>query len=214
MSFEHFCDRLFKRRDTGVGPDMVPDSAWRSSPSCFYETLYAAYLGLLGRDLPDDKFNLAFMNFIEKGDGDDDTPSSVIRTPGAVRPISLSNTDNKSMSNAIARPWNQHVVPLLHKAQKGGIRGEQMIDHVLDVEFRALQYALSGNVLSGIAAFDMKTAFPALCRSYIFWVLESMGLPLFFIDAIAKLYRANDHIIRLNGRSFMQNSVNSCVKQG
>ena len=63
-----------------------------------------------------------------------------------------------------------------------------MIDHIIDIDHKALKFTMSNERTSGIAAFDMKTAFPAPCRACIFWVLATIGLPMFLINAIAKLY--------------------------
>ena len=56
---------------------------------------------------------------------DTDTADSAIHKPENTRPISMSSTDNKTMSNALACPLNEHIVAKLHSAQQGGIMGEQ-----------------------------------------------------------------------------------------
>ena len=61
LSFDDFRLKIGKRRDTGVGPDLVTYSAWRNSPDKFIEALYGAYLGLLVTEVPGDDFNLAYI---------------------------------------------------------------------------------------------------------------------------------------------------------
>jgi hypothetical protein len=47
-----------------------------------------------------------------------------------------------------------------------------MVDNILDIEAKALQFAITEPKLSGLISFDVRAAFPSLSRQYIFWVLK------------------------------------------
>ena len=168
VPFNDFDERCGKRRDSGPGPDDVPYSSWRAAPPCFREAIYGAYLKMLAGAWPDEEFNNSLLPFIEKGTQIGDTADTVVREPGQTRPLSMSNTDNKMIADLVARPLRFHVTSKLHGAQRGGLAGEQMVDNLLDIEMKAIEFALKRQALAGVVAFDMKTAFPALAREYIF----------------------------------------------
>lgn len=214
MSFDEFVERVMGRSDTGPGPDGVLYSLWRAAPPQMVEVLFGAYFSLLSGVSPHDEFNHALVSFLPKGTDDADDLCACARDPKDTRPLSQSNTDAKMVAGGILHPLHKLLAPRFSLQQRGGVSGLAMTDNILDVECKALQFAIANNSLGGIVCFDIRTAFPAIARPYLFWVLKVAGIPRFIRKAIEALYRRNSHTIVLNGRVYMAIDVRSGVKQG
>ena len=68
-----------------------------------------------------------------------------------------------------------------------------MGDNIIDIEAKALTFALTHTILAGIIAYDITAAFPSLARVYLLYLLVTMGFPTHYIRAIERLYHDNTH---------------------
>jgi hypothetical protein len=90
----------------------------------------------------------------------------------------------------------------------------QLADNILDIEHKALQFAITEPTLAGIVSFDLRAAFPSLSRAYIFWLLELLLVPPNIIHVIEQLYTDNLHYSMFNKEIFSTILFTSGVKQG
>ena len=140
LNFEKFCDRLIMRKDTGCGPDGLPYSFWSLAPIPFAKGIFDVYDELKSGGPPTLEFNSAKVVFPPKGKIVSDFGGMLTREPGKTRPISLSNTDNKTISSALAHPLNQLAAKTVASFQTGGPSGRFMGDNIINLEAKALQY--------------------------------------------------------------------------
>ena len=63
-----------------------------------------------------------------------------------------------------------------------------MIDHIVKMEARILDYVARRLPGAGILALDVAAAFPSLSRRYIFWVLRCMRIPQWLYILIKNLH--------------------------
>eukprot|EP00973_Karenia_brevis_P083097 11521719-Karenia_brevis.AAC.1 len=155
----------------------------------------------------------SLLTFLVK-EGDDHDDGSKLCWPNNLRPISLSNTCIKIVASLLAIPLNYVATHCIHRAQRGGIQGRQLIDNILDIEAKALEYAMTRLKGCGAVFLDIRQAFPSLGRPYLWWVLKKSGVPEYFIQAVQELYTHCRHSIVLNGRVFGDCDIKSGVRQG
>ena len=130
------------------------------------------------------------MIFIPKGDLVEED-GSFIRKPSETRPLNLSNAVAKVLAAAINRSLSQLCAVTVSVNQQGFIQGRSLIDNIIGVEATAVSYDRFYPGKSGIILVDFAAAFPSLSHEYLFWVLERMGIPEFFLEALRQLYRNN-----------------------
>eukprot|EP00959_Pyramimonas_sp_CCMP1952_P083264 1740356-Pyramimonas_sp.AAC.1 len=87
------------------GPDGIPHAAGKCPDAS--SIWYPCHLSLFTNDthsLPDD-MKLSLLVFLPKGSDPPDRPGGALsRTPVATRPLSMSNTDVKTLAAAFIRP--------------------------------------------------------------------------------------------------------------
>ena len=211
---DELSDFLHHTTDTGPGPDGIRYSAWRNAPPSTRDALYNSYNAILhNTHQPPAQYNHALLLLPPKGNHSDDTDTTYIRSPDKTRPISLSNTDNKSTSALICIPLDKAAQRTVSPQQRC-VKGRQLADNIIDIEAKALQFAITHEILAGICAFDLRAAFPSISRLYIFWVLAMANCPAHIIQAIKTLYSNNHHTIFLNRLLEHTFTFTSGVKQG
>ena len=208
-------DYLDSLEDSAPGPDGVRYSGWKNAPPATRDALYSHYDHTLNNDhyKLDDDHNHALLLFPPKGEHQDDNDNHYNRLPKDTRPISLSNTDNKHTSGLLAIPANDIANTCVSNDQKC-VKKRQLGDNIIDIEAKALHFALLHTTLAGIISFDLSAAFPSLSRRYLFYVLRTMGFPHHYIRAIQRLYDNNLHTIFINGTLCLSFFFTTGVKQG
>lgn len=94
VNFDDFDRIIPSRSHSAPGPDGISYVLWVASPKRIRETLYNLYVHLLqGGALPDG-FNHAYLIFLAKCVGENDS-TELTRDPASTRLLSLSNTDAK-----------------------------------------------------------------------------------------------------------------------
>ena len=214
LDFETFAKMLLAAGDSAPGPDGVSYKFWQFAPIGATRALYDVYLDLMSEGGGDCKFNDSFMTFIPKGKEDGDDRHNICREPKNTRPLTLSNTDNKYCAQAAASPLNHVAAQTISSEQRGGVKGRQMVDNPLDIECKALQFAIQNCKEAGIVAFDVRAAFPSISRPYLFWVLKMMGVPRRIRRIIYKLYSGCKCYIVISGTVHEGFELFSGVKQG
>ena len=137
LTFKEFGELLDSVVHSAPGPDGIPFACWKHAPTSLKHNLYAAYVALLsGSGVPDD-FNIAFMIFLPKGSHTEDN-GLVARSPEDTRPLSLSNTDAKSMANAIRSAAQPSIAEWACKVQRGFLPNFFILDNVIGIGTEAM----------------------------------------------------------------------------
>ena len=118
------------------GPDCIPDSAWSAAGEHGVTTLtqYSHHM-FLGHP-PYRGFNFSGICFPPKGNKEQDA-IEVIRLAKETRPISLKNTDNKTIVGVSVRKLERKAGENTHRVQRGFVSGRNFIENVLDLDSAA-----------------------------------------------------------------------------
>ena len=207
------------------GPDGIPYLAWRRLGPLAVDVLHSALEELMaehGQDAllevfpPDDMGNTAFneatMVFIPKKVARE-VNGVRFNEPGDVRPLSVVNTDNRLMANAV----RLRVEPLLAKAispeQRGFLPGRSMLQNVLDIDGEMRAASLQSEHAAAVF-FDFAAAFPSLAHEYLQDVLEYLQLPKTFRNFVSCLYFGNGCRIAAAGENHAGFSIRAGIRQG
>eukprot|EP00959_Pyramimonas_sp_CCMP1952_P382986 8024854-Pyramimonas_sp.AAC.1 len=183
LTEDWFYSILTAKKDTTPGPDGIPYSSWRASGDIGKKVLYDLYLHLMQLGTLPGSFNECTAAFLPKGSAQLGHESA--RQPASTRPLSLSNCDNKLLSSAIAVPISKVAEDKVDKAQRGFIKGRQMLDNIVEVDSNlTIWSAMCGCKNTGAALFDLKAAFPSIHHMFIWACLRALGIPEFVIAAI------------------------------
>jgi hypothetical protein len=159
-----------KTGSSAPGPDGVPYGAWRAAPRCCRDPLYNLIDNLIlsgmDHEIPE-LFNESNMVFIPKGDEPNDQ-DIVARGPGDLRPLNLSNTDNKIVALAINGRLSALCQTTVAAQQRGFVAGRHIEDNLFQLEASAIAHGASNHRTAAAIFFDFTTAFPALAHAWIF----------------------------------------------
>ena len=117
------------KRQSVPGLDGISYLAWNSCGEEAARVLYDCYLGILeGGEVPA-WLNCSTLVFIPKGDGEQHGVS-VQAMPDGLRPLALSNTDQKLLVLAINATLIEICEKTVHDSQRGFRRGKIITDNV------------------------------------------------------------------------------------
>jgi endonuclease/exonuclease/phosphatase family metal-dependent hydrolase len=212
LDLDEFSYMLARTGNSAAGPDGVSYSAWRNAPPNCIQALHELYLYIFNGGAPASNFNSTTMVFIPKPSGDP-LETLCARLPGALRPISLANTDNKAIAMAFARPLGEVAASWCSGDQFGFIAGRSIWDAVMLFEAAALHLARRDGD-AGLVFIDFRAAFPSILHGWIKAVLIATGLPLCFVYAFLSLYIAVSATVRFGSGSSSSFLMQSGIRQG
>jgi len=131
----------------------------------------------------------------EPGDAD-----RVVRKAEDTRPLSLKNSDNKTVAGVTNDKLAGVVAKWSNKAQRGFVRGRQGLQIIVEVD----TYARLADMLSqpGLLAlmifFDFAAAFPSIAHAWLFLAMRYMGCPAKVLNFVKALYHDNKGFIHIN----------------
>lgn len=130
---------LLVAKPTAVGPDGLPYTAWRFTGREAWTVFHRLLLRMATTGSAPPSHNDAVGAFPPKGTEPDDTVGGhgLTRRPGATRPLSLRNTDSKTIARLVNGPLTralQHWVPA---QQRGFVAGRGSAEHVIMLDARA-----------------------------------------------------------------------------
>ena len=131
-------------------------------------------------------FNHSTMVFLPKTPVPGSPSDSPVFYPSAVRPLNISNADNRILASAVRIAVEPRLGPLITNRQRGFIQGRSMIANLLDVEEGMYTAAATGS--GGLSFFfDFEAAFPSVEHDSLHgyfaylgwppWLLQFMPLP-------------------------------------
>ena len=112
-----FDELTAKKKDSAPGPDGISYGAFRCARGLGSQFLFNAYRSLLGGGTVPEHFAESGTVFIPKTSDIDDN-GRIIRSPDALRPLTLCNCDCKLLTSAICRglPW--YTMRCIHPSQR------------------------------------------------------------------------------------------------
>ena len=102
----------------------------------------------------------------------------VVRSPDALRPLTLCNCDCKIVTVAICCSLHRYTIRCTRPAQRC-LSSRQMTDNIFETEATALAHVPRAPQESGIILTDFAAAYTSVNHSWIFQVLEKAELPRF-----------------------------------
>jgi hypothetical protein len=167
LSIDEFSDMLSRTGNSAAGPDGIAYAAWRHAPAPCISALFELYLHIFNGGMPPPDFNSTIMVFIPKPAGDP-LENLCTRAPGALRPISLANTDNKIIALAFARPLGEVAAKWCSADQFGFIAGRSIWDAVMLFEAAALHLSRR-DPDAGLLFIDFRRLFHRSCTPGSTW---------------------------------------------
>ena len=160
--------------------------------------LFNAYKAVLeGSAVPDCFAESRTVCIPETSDIDDH--GRIIRSPDALRPLTLCNCDCKLLTSAICRGLHWYTMRCIHPSQRC-ISSRQMADNIFEIDTTALAHVACAPKESGVLLTDFVAAYPSANHSWIFSVIENTGLPCFSLSLSAKYLQRQHHARGICGR--------------
>jgi len=104
-----------------------------------------------------------------------------------VRPLNVTNTDNRLLASATRLAIEPTLSTLITEDQRGFIGGRSMIANLVDVDEAVLEYALASN--DAIALFyDFAAAFPSVEHRMLHVYFAALGWPDWLLRMVLNLY--------------------------
>ena len=163
-----FEELMAARKESTPGPDGIPYSVYRCAGGSGSQFLYNVYI------------------FIPKS-SDVDNNGRIVRSPEALRLLTLCNCDCKILTTAICRGLHWYTMRCIHPSQRC-ISSRQMTDNIFEIETTALAHVACAPRESGILLTDFAAAYPSVNHSWIFHVLEQAELLEFISRFLRRIY--------------------------
>ena len=158
-------------------------------------------------------FNAAFLCCLPKKPYFTDPRLGPVFTAEGTRPLSIVNTDNRLIASFFRIHLEGIFSRWISAAQRGFIRGRSMMANIIDIDLQAMKISLTYST-GAIILFDFKAAFPSVSHTYMWAVLEKIGVPRKWILALQRLYVDNTHSVKFRGRTYGTFTTSSGVRQG
>jgi len=155
----------------------------------------------------------------------------VVRTPFEARPLTLNNSDNKAECGLTSLGMSPALQQFGHASQKGFIRGRQLLDNpvILDWQSRILAFRCAADRpaaafcdllplhsvqnLAVTALLDYAHAFASVKHDWIRQVCEAIHVPIGIRTFIDSWYRNCNAYIHMDGSICPLGQLNSGVLQ-
>ena len=181
-----FDELIDMRKDSAPGSDGIPHGAYRCAGELGSRFLLNAYKYLLEGGTVPAHFAVSRTVFIPKTSDIDDN-GRIIRSPDALRSLTLCNCDCELLTSAICRGLHWHTMRCLHPSQRC-ISSRQVTDNIFEIETAALPHVACAPQESGVLLTDFAAAYPSVNHSRIFSVLENTELPGFLCRFLRSTY--------------------------
>ena len=203
----HLLAAISASNNSAPGPDGIPFAAWRRIKSLAATVLTAALHELVSEGgagnmvdiLPD--FNAALLHFLPKKVGGHTSDGTPWVDVDAVRPLSVTNADNRILANAVRYLIEPLVAPGITDAQRGFLPHRSLLSNVLDIDEGMMHAALEGEEAAAIF-FDLAAAFPSIEQELMHQLFAALNWPRWLLNFVRILYSNNDCEIVLAGARF------------
>lgn len=179
---------------TAPGPDGLPYQLWAAEAAASARTLHSVMCALASGAPAPPGFNDAWLCMLPKGREAGDASGAASRKVKALRPLSLKNTDSKTIAAATARSMRATVASEAHPAQRGFVCGRQLTANIVEMDAyaRLFRTTVPDEDRPVLAMLDLLAAFPSVCRRFLFCVLVFLGFPDGLVCIVRALYDSGD----------------------
>jgi len=129
------------------------------------------------------------------------------------RPITVLNTDYKTITKALANKLAEVAPTLVHRDQAGFLKGRSIFDQVKLAKL-AIDFGRIMERNGVLVMLDQEKAYDKILHPYLWKVLEKFDLPRHYIKTIQHLYHDTSTSVVINGIISEAYSVNRGVRQG
>jgi len=129
------------------------------------------------------------------------------------RPITLTNTDYKTLTKCIANKLGIVAPDLIHKSQNGFISERGLYDAMRTSQL-AVDYCETFEINGCIISLDQEKAYDKIAHNYLWKTLEKYGFPAKFIKLIQSIYRASTTSVMVNSVVPSPIDIERGVRQG
>ena len=158
-------------------------------------------------------FNSSLMFFLpKKFTGSTETGGGICELDN-VRPLSVTNADNRILANAVRSLLEPFVGPEVTAEQRGFIGGRSMVANIVDIEESMLQQAISSE-RGGAVFFDFAAAFPSVEQEMMHVIFQALGWPRWLLSFLRCLYHNNRCLMVVGGLRFMGFPTTRGIRQG
>ena len=209
-----FCSICGVSRGFAPGPDGIGYMAWKACGEvAALRIVYDCYRLILEGGVVPSWFNRSTLVFIPKGE-----PGAggvgVQARPGDLRPLSLSNADQKLVALAINVSLGRVCEGIVHSAQRGFRRGKLITDNVLELEARVMKELYTGARCPALLLIGIKAAFPSVAWDWLWYVLDLMDCPEWLVCAVKALYIDSSARLAAGGLRGVTIGITSGIEQG
>ena len=210
---DEFRSKCGVARRSAPGPDGIGHMAWRACGEVAADVVYECYKLILEGGVVPSWFNRSTLVFIPKGE-----PGAggvgVQARPGDLRPVSLSNADQKLAALAINVSLSRVCEGTVHSAQRGFRKGKLITDNVIELEARIMRELYTGARCPALLSIDIKAAFPSVAWDWLWYVLDLMDCPEWLVCAVKALYIDSSAQLAAGGLRGVTISISSGIEQG
>ena len=219
MTKKHIATALRCSNNSSPGPDGIPYEAWRIMGKLSVEVLFGAFQDfasdsaeeLLSEDYED--FNASILHFLPKKAVGQAEDGSDLYEPGGVRPLNVTNADNRILASATRLLLEPVLGPLITEDQRGFIQGRSMLGNIIDVD-EAMLYTAAEDMEGMAFFFDFAAAFPSIEHESFIRFFRSLGWPRWLMNFILTLYRNNKCQMQLGGVRYAGFQITRGIRQG
>ena len=206
------------------GPDGIPYSAWKALQAYGVDCLWAAMQEMCRDDVQDIldvayydeescNFNLSLLACLPKkttGTTCDGTPFAA---PEDTRPISMVDTANRLLANAVRLRWEPVLGAWVSEEQRGFVPDRSLLMNVVDLEDEAMLTSLQASE-GGVLLVDFAAAFPSVSQDFLRAALAHIGVPTSALNILAALYYRNGCLIQVQGCRYPGFAMTAGIRQG
>ena len=204
--------------NSSPGPDGIPYAAWRRLGDEAVDILFDAAVEmteedgftLLGKVYSDLNASLLFFCLRQIGttvDGLD------IYEPGGVRPLNVTNTDNRLLASATRLAIEPTLGALITEDQRGFIGGRSMLANLVDIDEATVTYSLGSSDVIALF-YDFAAAFPSVEHRLLHDYFAALGWPDWLRRMVLNLYHNNFCHISMGDSVFVGFGITRGIRQG
>ena len=209
MEFEEL---IASKKDSAPGPDGIPYGVYKCAGGLGSQFLFNAYKYQLEGGTVPEHFAVSRTVYIPKS-SDIDNNGRIIRSPDALRPLTLCNCDCKLLTSAICRGLQWYTVRCIHPSQRCVSSG-QMTYNIFEIETAALAHVACAPQESGKLLTDFAAAYASVKHSWIRSVSEKTELPDFTGRFLRSIYHDSITHVEFAGTTRGQIRMATGVRQG
>ena len=195
---------ILKMGKTAPGPDNIPFRAYKVVVEVAAEVFYYVIKALMSGRKPPAKFNHSIFHLLpKKGTG----------YIADTRPLSVSNTYNRIIAAVIKEAIQPSILSYISKDQTGFTPGSSIEENI--ELFNELFYAALDNKEEySVLLFDIEKAFDSVSHKTLHTLLQHVGLPDHYCNAIKGLFHEVTVTTNFQGATNVDINVGRGIKQG